>query len=195
MKNGIKCEKDVIYILAWKIGRINHRESENQKKFIYTSDWTGAEQYNMKLYGEDFQISGFVDYITSNIESLEKEVEEQPQLVLNKLREHTPPYGIGTVYMITLLYFISRGKYPIYDRFAKMAVDAIINGIKPAEFVQYKELPSKNEGGFDKLMCNGMKNYICKIEKIFGKEYQNCRDIDRALWVYGHLFSGNKKQC
>ena len=61
--------------------------------------------------------------------------------------------------------------------------------------MKYKELPSKKEKGFNKLMNNGINNYSSKIEDVFGKEYQNNRDIDRALWVYGHLFKNDKKQC
>lgn len=194
LKKGIKSEKDVINILAWKVGKIRHRESENIKCFVYTSDWKNAKQYNMKLYGKELHVRDFVNYIVSYIKELEKMAEEQPQCVLNELNKKSP-YGIGTVYMITLLYFISRGKYPIYDRFAMIAIDAITNGNKPDEFVKYKELPSKKEKGFSKLMSNGMNNYICKIEDVFGKEYQNSRDIDRALWVYGHLFKNDKKQC
>ena len=192
--NGISCEIDVIHILAWKIGKIRHKESENQQKFVYSSDWTDAEQYNMKLYGKKLHVRDFVNYIVSYIKELEKMAEEQPQCVLNELNKKSP-YGIGTVYMITLLYFISRGKYPIYDRFAMIAIDAITKGYKPNEFVKYKELPSKKEKGFNKLMNNGINNYISKIEDVFGKEYQNNRDIDRALWVYGHLFKNDKKQC
>ena len=34
-----------------------------------------------------------------------------------------------------------------------------------------------------------MQKYIGLIEEIFGiKKYSENRDIDRALWVYGHLF-------
>ena len=194
LKEGIKSEKDVINILAWKIGKIRHKESENQQKFVYSSDWTDAEQYNMKLYGKGLHVRDFVNYIVSNINKLEKEANENPQSVLDELNEESP-YGIGTVYMITLLYFISRGKYPIYDRFAMIAIDAITKGYKPNEFVKYKELPSKKEKGFNKLMNNGINNYSSKIEDVFGKEYQNNRDIDRALWVYGHLFKNDKKQC
>ena len=36
-----------------------------------------------------------------------------------------------------------------------------------------------------------MAEYINKLEDVFGKEYQNNRNIDRALWVYGHLFPDN----
>ena len=194
LKKGINSEKDVINILAWKLGKIRHRESENIKCFVYTSDWENAKQYDIKIYGKKVEIYKFIKYIVSNINGLEIEANEYPQSVLDKLNEKSP-YGIGTVYMITLLYFISRGKYPIYDRFAMIAIDAITNGNKPDEFVKYKQLPSKKEKGFNKLMNNGMNNYIYKIEDVFGKEYQNNRDIDRALWVYGHLFKNDKKQC
>ena len=45
----------------------------------------------------------------------------EPQEVINELKNNSPN-GIGTVYLITLLFFISRGEYPIYDRFVKIAI-------------------------------------------------------------------------
>lgn len=194
LKNGIKNEIDVIHILAWKIGKVKHNEIEKQKSYVYASDWIDAEKYQMKLYGKPLYVKDFVKYIVSNISDLEKQVKENPQDVLNKLKEKSPQ-GIGTVYLITVLYFISRGTLPIYDRFAMMAVDAIFDGKQPGEYVQYRELPYKNDKNFFQVIDYYKKTYISKIEKIFGDKYKNSRDIDRALWVYGHLFSGSKGQC
>ena len=125
-------------------------------------------------------------YISKNIESLEKEVSEAPQNVLCKLREQSVK-GIGTVYLITLMYFISRGSYPIYDRFAKKAIDAIVNEVKPGGVIKERQLPDKTSEKFCKIMKNEMKEYICNLEAVFGSDYKD-RDVDRALWVYGHMF-------
>ena len=103
------------------------------------------------------------------------------------------PAGIGTVYMITLLYFIKEGDYPIYDKYAMIALDAIIEEKEPGSYIKYKELPSRKSKAFGNVIELYNEKYIEKIEKVFGKEYYNCRKFDRALWVYGHLFNTTKK--
>lgn len=191
LKNGIRTNTDVMHVLSWKIGKINHRDTDAKQKFEYHKDWQFAEQLNVKRYGKDFDVKGFINYITSNINFLEKTAKTDPQEVLNLLNKNSPP-GIGTVYLITLLYFISKGTYPIYDRFAMKAIDAVLNEATPGSPIQYKELPEKKSKQFGKIMCDNMSEYICKLEKIFGTEYQSNRNIDRALWVYGHLFPDEK---
>lgn len=187
---GISCPKDVIEILAWKIGKIKHRDSQNAQRFVYSKDWANVESFHVNRYGKELDLSGFVEYIATNIENLTSKAQSDPQGVLNELKENAQaPKGIGTVYLITLLYFISKGKYPIYDRFAMMAVDAIIKDKKPGETVKYTELPDKNSFQFNQVFGLCQNEYIDKIEKIFGHDYLESRDIDRALWVYGHLFN------
>ena len=68
------------------------------------------------------------------------------------------------------------------------ALDAICSETKPNNVVRYVELPCKSSKKFESIMTEHMAKYIEKMEKVFGKEYQNNRNIDRALWVYGHLF-------
>lgn len=191
LEEGIKNEIDIIHVLAWKIGKINVKESEDKKKFVYTEDWKNAESFEVKCYNRKVDLTEFVNYVKNNIEELEKLAKDEPQKVLNLLKVHSP-IGIGTVYLITMLYFISRGKYPIYDRFAMMAVDAIENGIEPEGYVSYKELPEKDNKKFKSVYELYNDNYVNKVKNIFGDEY-NKRDVDRALWVYGHYFKDSKK--
>ncbi len=196
LNNGIKDENDVIHILAWKTGKIKHKDSELNKKFEYYSNWLINEDkkdYEITIY-DRIDVKTFAEYIVKNITVLESESIDNPQNVLNKLKDESPQ-GIGTVYLITLLYFISKGKYPIYDRFATMAVDAILNNKKPNDYVSYSELPNKNDKKFDEVINIYNKNYVNKLNEIFGDEYKSNRDIDRALWVYGHLFNNNKNGC
>ena len=106
--------------------------------------------------------------------------------------------GIGSVYLITMLYFVSGGEYPIYDQFAAMALDAIKNGKKPGSTIQIKDLPDKKSKSFLNLLDNPnsvYSSYIKNLEELselfYGNKdgYQNDRRLDRALWVYGHLFN------
>ncbi len=191
LQNGIQTELDVMHILAWKIGKIRHKESQAQKFFIYHSDWESADKMNVKRYGKDMNIKPFVQKIIKNIHTLEKLVEEdEPQAVLNELASYLKETkGIGTVYLITLLFFISKGKYPIYDRYAIVAIKALKEELSPEhDTVQYSELPAKKSGKFKSVFADYMEDYIHDIESFCKKLYQTNRDIDRALWVYGHKF-------
>ena len=190
LKEGISSEEDVVKILAWKIGKIKHKDSEKIQKFKYASDWERAENGDfsgLKLYGGSFDVVPFASYIVEHREELENELKNDPsgaQRVINTLKTQSQSLGnrMGTVYLITILYFLSRGDYPIYDRFAKIAIDAICGCAVP---VQYKPLASKNEKEFDNVINDYIENYVNKLRSVFGDKY-NSRDVDRALWVYGH---------
>lgn len=193
LAEGIKGKRDVIRILAWKIGKIKHPDVVDENRFVYHSDWLEAEEHpeKIKRYGKPFQIDGFAQDIADNIKCLE---EKEPQWVLNWLNDKAPR-GIGTVYMLTLLYFISRGQCPIYDKFAKMAIDAIQGGAAVLDNHQkkpeicYRELPSRSDDEFETIYKDRIEGYKCDIDRIFGYEnYKEDRNIDRALWVYGHYF-------
>ncbi|MDE6566402.1 MAG: hypothetical protein K2K70_01565 [Lachnospiraceae bacterium] len=199
--NGINTKMDIINILAWKIGKIKHLESQTNGEYVYYSDWAETIETNpnqVKYRGKEMHLKPFLENIEKDKERLEKFVtgsnEDDPQEVLNQLNSYLGnTVGIGTVYLVTLLYFISKGRYPIYDRFAQMAVTAIKNDNKPnseKNKVSYKELPDRmNQGKFKKIVENNLRSYWTDIDDIFGiDKYQENRNIDRALWVYGHLF-------
>ena len=188
LREGIKTKTDVVHILAWKIGKILHKASDETRQFCYAADWSNAEKLQVHRFGKQFKIDPMATYITDNITKLEELAKNDPQNVLNDLKGHSIK-GIGVVYLITLLYFISRGKYPIYDRFAMMAICGIMSDKKPGEIIPYKELPGKNSPGFGSIMSDHMEPFISKLNAVFGDQYQKSRDVDRALWVYGHLFN------
>lgn len=187
LERGIREKRDVARILAWKIGKIRHGKSEKNGKFEYAEDWRRADELDVTLYKKPFELKKIATFITDHIDELERQADENPQAVLDSLR-HEKIDGLGSVYLITLLYFISKGKWPIYDRFAKMALYAIIHDIKPGGAVEYKGLPDKNDDAFSNIMKNEMEEYIGELKQVFGDRYLNSRDVDRALWVYGHLF-------
>ena len=128
-----------------------------------------------------------IDFCERLGKELEKKAESDPQQVLCELRDlHIN--GLGTVYIITLLYFISHGQYPIYDRFAWKAIQAICDDTKPGDVIHASELPEKKSHAFDTVFDTYMNPYMDKLKSVFGSTYQESRDIDRALWVYGHKF-------
>ena len=209
---------DIIHILAWKIGKINHKESEsaNPKKFIYYSDWKRAEcnppyieryeksskskkEFKINAFWENIKHENFLTECANQINPDEKSLYN---LIENLIKNSCD--GIGPVYIITLIYFFTKGSYPIYDQFAKKAIYSIRNNIKPGNCVKYKTLPapelSKDLFGKKYIDEKAQKiirqiadiiiNFKNNIDDIFEYEnYQRNRNIDRALWVYGHLFN------
>lgn len=118
---------------------------------------------------------------------------EMPEQLLDDLLKIK---GLGSVYAITVLYFLSGGKYPIYDRFAHTGADAILNQ-NHTEFgkrIVYKGISNSKSG---KTVFQSYKekyaDKFAEIKKIFGENVSD-RDIDRALWAYGHLFYAESKK-
>lgn len=195
LNEGIKTDKDVINILAWKLGKIKHRETDAEKNgnIVFSKDWKNAYKLDILRYGRQWEnIKEFVDYIVRNINDLRSKSKCCPQKVLNELKDQAPK-GIGTVYLITLLYFISQGKYPIYDRFAYIALQGIKHGTEPfTKKIKPPILPDKNSEKFKSVYEDYIEPYIKELSDIFGSDYnrsvEEYRNIDRALWVYGHAF-------
>lgn len=193
LNEGIKTTNDVVNILAWKIGKIKHRETDENRKITFSKDWEYPYQFSIRRYGKEWKgIDEFVKYIVDNIADLQSLSKICPQGVLNKLQEQAPT-GIGTVYLITLLYFISQGNYPIYDRFAYIALQGIKSGAEPfATKMEQITLPGKNSKKFKSVYEDYIEPYMQDISLVFGSDYNSSieeyRNIDRALWVYGHAF-------
>ena len=99
----------------------------------------------------------------------------------------------------TLLYFISKGKYPIFDQFADKALDVLSNNKEEfpnADHKVYEPLPSELPTKGEKLgeFKERYHEYCEKIEKLksqLPEVYRNPRNrgLDRALWAvsYTHL--------
>lgn len=103
------------------------------------------------------------------------------------LRELCDVDGMGYVYSITVIYFLSGGKFPIYDKFAHLAVNAILDkeGKKPGEKIN--DLKPVSDVKFE-TAYERYENFCGGIREIFGGKYETDRKYDRALWAYGHLF-------
>lgn len=193
IKNDDEGKSEIAKILAWKIGKIDHHKSEEEKEFVYISDWQNAEKLEgVKIVGK-YPIKKAVEYILENKEELSK---KDPKSFLNELKDKDIFKGIGTVYMTTLLYFLSKGKYPIYDRFAHQAAKAIYLEVNPND-VYVGFAPDKTQIGNFLKMYN---EYCWLLKQIFSEynkkkaenlpesfeDYSITREQDQALWVYGH---------
>lgn len=193
LKNGIKSKLDVVKILAWKIGKIKHPESQQKNLFCYAQDWKNAELFQVKRYKKDMPLNDICTYILNNITELELTAQKDPNGLFEQLYNQNW-YGIGPVYCYTLLYFLSKGKYPIYDQFAEIALTAIKREIDPSQKICYSAPKTKKE------YIERYSKYKENLTTIFNQVYYDAindqsRSLDRALWVYGHLFkaSNNKK--
>lgn len=98
---------------------------------------------------------------------------------------------VGYVYALTMLYFLSGGEYPIFDRYAHVAITAITDNIGFCEPIKYNDLTTSTNG--DYVLRKYDSEYRQKIYSVFSKEETLGRDVDRALWAYGHLFYKEKK--
>lgn len=204
LREGIKNAKDVVHILAWKTGKINHKKCTKETPFSYCGRWKELGECKnwadapdtVKLWKSQFPIKDIAQYVSDskNLERWETYICQDRWFdVLNELEHQKKERhwkGIGVVYFLTLLYFISKGKYPIYDQFVDKALNSIYEEEKN---VHYRYMPStlpKKEEYLQKLkdryLCYCMR--IEKLKKELDERYQNPTDrsLDRALWVYGH---------
>ncbi len=187
---------DVFNILAWKTGNINHQRSN--EIIHYKNGWHAdieKNAYKLKLRSFDLEGDGFREF-ANRINNLRNQYIQNPEScdVFDCLmKEGGNTKGLGTVYLITLLFFITKGKYPIYDRFAMAALLSLLlneNGKYVSlgdSIIQKTNLPEKRE--IKKLQDIKLySNYIGLLYHFFGNAWKENRDIDRALWVYGHFF-------
>ncbi len=164
--------------------RILHTTLDLYDNFAEKMAWKiGCKKDNPQSYGKKINLKDF--YHNLNISELQAMCENEDwNKVLSTILNRRVK-GIGPVYSIAVLYFVSGGKYPIYDRFADIAVEYIFT---------YTGYPKKGES---KMLSSDnaikrYKNYINRLEillKQLGKEnanYIDYRELDRALWVFGH---------
>lgn len=203
LKNGdIESRANLAKVMAWKIGKIKHGESKKNKKIVYASDWESCETKNPKRYGKEMDLDTLAKSMFDNRNELKKLAVEKPQECLNWLRDITREnkiFGLGPVYLINLLFFLSRGKWAIYDRFAMASLRAYEKGLSPVgqekEVGPIPNLPDKNSKRFETICENGTyAEYIEKLDAL-GVNYKKNRRLDRALWVYGHAFKDKEEKC
>lgn len=187
LKNGFENALDVYKVLAWKIGKISMKNSTNER-FVYHKGWNETELV-AKIYNDSINLKDFCEKVCDLSKKIKYDTKNDAQSIIDKLVEISQPYNrIGTVYLLTLFYFITKGKYPIYDSYALAALRAI----KKDEFL-YSEIKktyvTHKKSCQDLLQKGFYADYIESLEDIFQQDYKQNRDIDRALWAYGHMFN------
>lgn len=195
LENGMQSKEDLFRVLAWVYIRINMKKSE-KNAFVYY-EGMDEESLWLRLYSKN----DIMD--KSDINDLYKEIEkhigncdndEKAQNFLIKIRDYTSKKDWGkyfySVYMITLLCFVSKGKYPIVNSSSYMALEAIYRPINFGERKYYPGLPSRDTTNFEKIITQGKyakyRERLENFSKLAGET--DLREVDQALWVYGKLF-------
>ena len=173
------------YSLAWKSGKLTW--DNNANNVIFKDSFVRGDSY-LNGYGSPINIADFNKWCNS-LNAIENE-----QLILENMTElytgiyENSPRNIGPVYIITSLFFKSRGRYPIYDQFAHKAIRALALNLSP-EIIYLGNNPGTSE--VRKVMCM-YNEYITLLERVFPNEINTdgvlfiSRPLDQALWVYGH---------
>ena len=162
---------DIFEILCWKTGSAN---ADTQSRTIKTQ---------------------YITIQTTPIEVLlagKKPQVHEPEVAKALFEKISEVDGIGSVYAITLLHFASCGEWPIYDRFAHLALLAIDQERDFLSIITDSEL-GKAFHANAKRTFDDYRQYVNLLGTYFGGTYKMDRNIDRALWAYGHLFNESKE--
>ncbi len=166
-ENASISAEDVVCFIRWKVG-----DKEKKDTSIKTQRGRTINIEEVKEMASEIGAFG-----------KSRTPEELYRKVFNKRID-----GMGAVYNLSLVYLITKGKEPLYDRFAYIAISVILDDLHGFRVpYQYNEMPNKDCVNTIMLRYNGYKN---KLNRVFGDEWKKNRDIDRALWTYGHMFSG-----
>lgn len=216
LEKGIKSESDIIKIIGWKVGAIdmratycwNNMKNSPNKKFIYkTKGGTLISEENLiknnkiiiSVNKRPIPVVDVAESIYKNIKKQEKLEEKIPRVDdigtffennWNALFKGINTEGLGPVYRLTILYFFTKGRMPIYDKYADVAVTAIKDDKKPLDEVKCSfAVEGKRKNDMSGIKKEYLDYYKFFEDNNFMTVYLKNRDFDRALWTYGHLFT------
>jgi hypothetical protein len=180
--------RDLVLAMAWKIGLIDHSLSEARRSIEYRQDWPTKLTAKTQFRTLDFSTS--IPYLAANMPKITQISQVNPQYLYDLAPR---PKGFGHVYILTVLFFVTHGRCPIYDKYAHIAAVAIDQGLPPGSYVSYRE--GQKWSDYQQYM-----NLLLPIGKACPQQLGNpsmfiSRPVDRALWVYGHLFETGTKVC
>lgn len=184
------------YALAWKAGKLDLNEKDKPC-------YTGFEKDGAYIIGErslevnKAEFESYLRFLNDNkaviVASIEKEDIRNAYKTALRLKPKSTksevPKNLGPVNIINALFFISKGKAPIYDSFAHKAVRALAMGLAPNK-VYLGLNHGRTEIASVELMYD---EYMSLLKKLFpeyiyrkGRKEFIPRELDQALWVYGH---------
>lgn len=169
-----RLEKGIVdeFVVAWKAGRI-----DSDGKIIEKDKDNYLNGYGRPIKKKELE--EYLEYVKNVWPSIKKE--DDIACIYEEIVTEKVPHNFGCVYVINLIYFLSKGDWPIYDKFAHKAVKAIYMKKNPCE-IWIGDAPAKYD---TKKVINMYLEYCWLLERVFGSR-KISRDIDRALWTYGH---------
>ena len=203
VKEFIELYEPYYFIENEKDKRIRHTQTARYVEKEIVAILKNGDIESRANLAKEMDLDTLAKSMYDNRNELKKLAVEKPQECLNWLRDITREnkiVGLGSVYLINLLFFLSHGKCPIYDRFAMASLRAYEEGLSPVEYkgkppVKVPNLPDKNSKRFETICENGAyAEYIEKLDAL-GVDYKEDRRLDRALWVYGHAFEIEEGKC
>lgn len=188
-------------VVAWKAGKYRGKSEIDWK-------WDGKNGYGGKI--EEAELNAYMEYLREKTQIVSEAergidylkdgkhreaIEEIQNAYKDMLGDKIVPDNIGPVYIINLLFFLTKGKAPIYDQYAHKAVRALGYDVSPA-LIYIGENPDKHSA---KKVVEMYYEYLLLLKNVFGGdvfkpvENNDDRKLDQALWVYGHVTDVTKK--
>lgn len=191
-----------VMALAWKAGKVCHN---SEKQLFFADKFEKDNGYSIGKRGNIVLKESFDDYLKrlNGIKSeIKKVIESKGPMCFSKVydmamfphpieqnKKSNTPTNFGPVNIINALFFISSGAAPIYDSFAHKAVRALAMNIAPKSVFMGAN-PDKTD---TESVIRMYGEYMCLLKKLFpeyiykdGSNEFIPRELDRALWVYGH---------
>lgn len=182
---------------AWKAGRLKflNQTSDRKNEIMWREDgfcWDGKNGRGALI--EKDVLSQYICRIYrkyGNVLCVSEEKSDSLYVELLKMQGYTARgkledenlrvNNVGAVYILAIIFFLSNGVYPIYDKYAHKAVKALYSNRSPKE-VFVGEAPDKSK--IDDVIAM-YEEYLYLLRSVFGT-HSISREEDRALWIYGH---------
>ncbi|SFQ38709.1 hypothetical protein SAMN02910358_01873 [Lachnospiraceae bacterium XBB1006] len=190
---------------AWKAGKAAWKDGHFDYVKPLPDIWNNGNGSPIKLTKDSEAFTGeeFDKYVSGNpidVKGYNFALEDDRRKLFLKIKDTYSLFNYGTVYIINQMFFLSKGAIPIYDRFAHVAVKALRMGKSPLEvFVPDAPLKNDHPKGKDRvnkeyfLAVNNLEEYMWLLNEVFPDEIHKngdimfiSRELDQALWVYGH---------
>lgn len=178
-------KQDLILLMAWKIGRIDQRRSEEVQEILYRRNFDKTLIDKGRFGTLNFSKS--IPYLADHMPEIVRGLAQDRAYLLNRIRgPHPELESFGPTFILTVQFFITHGRDPIYDKFAHMGAIAINECMKPDDSIRWVPIQNSSEYQHYVDLLKPI-SAIC-TQPASGLPMTVPRPVDRTLWVYGHLY-------